>query len=85
MIYAILVMKVHSELSKTTFRERSQMSKYYCFADAKKSIASKGLTSRLEYVKYLRQNNITHLPDHLVGPHPLRVELVYSSEITHIH
>jgi hypothetical protein len=62
MIYVILVMKVRSELSKTTFRERSQMSKYYCLNDAKKSIADKGLTSRLEYVKYLRQNNITHLP-----------------------
>ena len=38
------------------------MSKYYCLNDAKKSIADKGLTSRLEYVQYLRQNNITHLP-----------------------
>jgi len=61
MIYAILVMKVHSELSKTTFRERSQMSKYYCLDDAKKCLANKGLTSRFDYLKFLRENNITFL------------------------
>jgi hypothetical protein len=59
--YVILDVKVRTELSKTTFRERSQMSKYYCLNDAKKSIANKGLTSRLGYLKFLRDNNITHL------------------------
>ena len=60
-VYVILDVKVRSELSKTTFKERSQMSKYYCLTDAKKCLANKGLTSRLDYLKFLRENNITFL------------------------
>jgi len=60
-VYVILDVKVRSELSKTTFKERSQMSKYYCLTDAKKYLANKGITSRLDYLKFLRENNITFL------------------------
>lgn len=37
------------------------MSKYYCLTDAKKYLANKGITSRLDYLKFLRENNVTFL------------------------